>query len=105
MSEERRPAGGRRRRKGTEPEEVPFEKALARLEEIVEILEAGDAPLEKSLGLFEEGVALSRRCNRRLDEAERRLEALVQKAGGDAVEPLEEEEFLTGGDPAGDGGA
>jgi exodeoxyribonuclease VII small subunit len=75
---------------------LSFEDSLARLEEIVDLLEAGDLPLEKSLALFEEGVALSRRCNQRLDEAERRLEVLVRHADGrEDVEPLPEDEFLT----------
>ncbi len=102
MSEEKSGAGRRRRKAAAPPAEPPFEKALERLEEIVEILEAGDAPLEKSLALFEEGVALSRGCNKRLDEAERRLEALVRKAGGDVAEPLSEEEFLPGAARDGD---
>ena len=51
--------------------EKKFETALARLEEIVRKLETGELPLEQSLRLFEEGVKLSRLCNRQLDEAER----------------------------------
>ncbi len=76
--------------------EVPFEKALDRLEQIVETLEGGDTSLEKALELFEEGVVLSRRCNQRLEAAERRLEVLAGD-NGEGVEPLNEEEFrLTG---------
>lgn len=63
-------------------EEPGFEKALARLEEIVGLLESGEASLEASLALFEEGIGLSRRCNRRLEAVERRLEMLVQRADG-----------------------
>jgi len=75
-------------------ENLPFEDALTRLEAIVATLESGEPSLETSLALFEEGIALSRRCNKRLDTAERRLELLVgQDAGGD-VEPLDEGEFL-----------
>lgn len=77
-----------------EHEDVPFEDALARLEEIVETLEAGETSLEASLALFEEGVALSRRCNKRLDTAERRLEVLADQGAGGGVEPLDEDEFL-----------
>jgi len=77
--------------------ELPFEKALARLEEIVETLESGEPSLEESLALFEEGVALSRQCNKRLDAAERRLEILAGKSADDSpvVESLEEDEFLS----------
>ena len=74
------------------PEAVDFEGALARLEEIVEGLEAGELGLEAALAAFEEGVALSRRCSAQLDDAERRIEVLVE--GGDELrtEPLETDE-------------
>ena len=55
-----------------------FESSLKELEEIVEQLEAGDLPLERSLELFEKGVTLSRDCQQRLDEAERRVEVLLK---------------------------
>ena len=75
---------------------VPFEKAMERLEEIVETLESGEPSLEASLALFEEGVALSRQCNQRLDAAERRLQVLAghDEKGDPVLEPLAEEEFL-----------
>jgi exodeoxyribonuclease VII small subunit len=59
-----------------------FEDSLRELEEIVEQLEAGDLPLERSLELFEQGVVLSRECQRRLDEAERKVEILLKEGGG-----------------------
>jgi exodeoxyribonuclease VII small subunit len=72
--------------------EKKFEAALARLEEIVQDLEKGDVPLEQSLKLFEEGIKLSRVCNKRLEEAERKVEILVKdKAGNITAEPFEEE--------------
>lgn len=77
-----------------EQQDLPFEDALTRLEEIVETLESGESSLETSLALFEEGVALSRRCNKRLDTAERRLELLAGQDAGGGVEPLDEDEFL-----------
>lgn len=73
--------------------EKRFETALARLEEIVQKLETGDLPLEQSLKLFEEGVKLSRQCNRQLDEAERKVEVLLKdKSGAVTAQPFEEEE-------------
>jgi exodeoxyribonuclease VII small subunit len=73
--------------------EIKFEKALARLEEIVQKLEQGDLPLEQSLKLFEEGIRLSRICNTRLEEAERKVEILLKdKAGNMIPKPFEEEE-------------
>jgi exodeoxyribonuclease VII small subunit len=73
--------------------EKKFETAMARLEEIVQKLEQGDLPLEQSLKLFEEGIKLSRICNTRLEEAERKVEILLKdKAGNMIVKPFEEEE-------------
>lgn len=73
--------------------EKKFEASLARLEEIVKKLETGDLPLEQSLKLFEEGVKLARACNKRLEEAERKVEVLLKdRAGNLTTEPFEEEE-------------
>lgn len=55
-----------------------FEASLQELEKIVRKLEDGDLPLEDSLRLFEDGVRLSRQCQERLDQAERRIEILLQ---------------------------
>ncbi|MGE5172897.1 MAG: exodeoxyribonuclease VII small subunit [Betaproteobacteria bacterium] len=72
--------------------EKKFEAALARLEEIVQQLEKGDIQLDQSLKLFEEGIRLSRICNKRLEEAERKVEILIKdKAGNITAEPFEEE--------------
>lgn len=68
--------------------EQPFEELVERLERIVRTLEKGDAPLDESLLLFEEGVRLSRMCAGRLDEAEGKIEALLKRADGDAREPF-----------------
>jgi exodeoxyribonuclease VII small subunit len=73
--------------------EKKFEAALARLEEIVKELETGDLPLEQSLKLFEEGIKLSRICNKRLEDTERRVEILLQdKAGNRTPQSFEEHE-------------
>lgn len=70
-----------------------FEQAMTRLEEVVGILERGDAPLEESLKLFEEGMALMRQCSTLLDRAEQRVTKLTLKDNGSAEEvPLEREE-------------
>jgi exodeoxyribonuclease VII small subunit len=61
----------------------PFEEALERLEHIVEELEGGTLTLEESLARYEEGVRLSRRLTQKLDEAEKRIEKLMEdEAGG-----------------------
>ena len=59
-----------------------FEASLASLERVVRELERGEQPLEKSLELFEQGVKLSRECQERLNEAERRIEVLLQDGDG-----------------------
>ena len=64
-------------------EEMTFEAAIARLEEIVRMLEGGSAPLDKSLAMFEEGVALVKLCNSRLDTAEQKVKILT--LGGDGT--------------------
>jgi len=58
-------------------QEAAFEKILERLRAIVEQLEDGELPLEKSLALFEEGIRLSRMGAGRLDAAEKRIEELL----------------------------
>ena len=63
-----------------------FEDALNKLEKIVAKLEGGDVPLEESLRLFEEGIRLSRLCNQKLDEAEKRVEILLKNKEG-ALKP------------------
>jgi exodeoxyribonuclease VII small subunit len=71
--------------------EKKFEAALARLEDIVKELETGDLPLEQSLKLFEEGIKLSRLCNKRLEDAERRVEILLKNKNGTVTaQPFEE---------------
>lgn len=72
----------------TKQKEPSFEAALARLEEIVGILEKGQAPLDDSLKLFEEGVALSRFCGGKLEEFERKIEILVKEGGKLKAEPF-----------------
>ena len=62
--------------------EKSFEESLRKLEQIVDQLEAGDLSLEKSLDLFEQGVRLSRECQKRLDDAERKVEILLKGSGG-----------------------
>jgi exodeoxyribonuclease VII small subunit len=58
---------------------VDFESALAQLETLVEKLEAGDISLEESLRAFEEGVQLTRSCQRQLAAAEQRVQVLVKQ--------------------------
>lgn len=70
-------------------EETSFEQALERLEAIVDRLEQGELPLEEALAVFEEGVALTRRCAGELDSAERRIDELVRDGETWLVRPFE----------------
>ena len=73
--------------------EKSFESSLEELEQIVRQLEGGDLPLDRSLELFEQGVRLSRECQKRLDEAERKVEILLRgNDSGYKPAPFEEPE-------------
>ncbi|MGH7258915.1 MAG: exodeoxyribonuclease VII small subunit [Nitrospiraceae bacterium] len=61
---------------------VKFEQAMARLETIVAELERGELPLDQSLRIFEEGIRLSKTCLKMLEDAEHKVEILVQEKDG-----------------------
>jgi exodeoxyribonuclease VII small subunit len=70
-----------------------FENAISQLESIVSRLEDGDLPLEESLKLFEEGIKLSRFCNQKLNEAQKKVEVLLRTNEGKLEpHPFEPEE-------------
>jgi exodeoxyribonuclease VII small subunit len=74
------------------PKKPDFERSLARLEEVVRRLESPQLSLDDAMKLFEEGVALSRECQKQLEEAEGRVEILLKKADGKLVaEPFDPE--------------
>ena len=62
--------------------DVSFEKALEKLERIVDQLETGDLPLDNSLKKYEEGIKLVRACQQKLDKAKKKIETLVKKDDG-----------------------
>ena len=64
---------------------LDFEKSMARLEEIVSLLEKGDAPLAQAMSLFEEGAKLLRECTKELDEAEQKVSILTAGKDGEIV--------------------
>ncbi len=63
--------------------DMPFEKAIERLEKIVSDLESGRPTLDEALDLFQEGVGLAKMCTAKLDEAEKRIEILLQTEDGE----------------------
>lgn len=66
-----------------------FEEGLERLEKIVQELEKGEVPLEKSLTLFEEGMQLSASCRKQLEDAEGKVEILLKQNGKLQTVPFE----------------
>ncbi len=73
-----------------------FEEAYARLEEILAKMNSGKVPLDDSLKLYEEADKLIASCNKRLNEAEKKIEMLIKSRSGDLVlddndEPILEE--------------
>ncbi len=73
---------------------INLEKALADLEGLVEELESGDLPLEKAMKKFEEGIKLTRRCQKALKDAEQKVEILLKSAGGESLEDFEADDDL-----------
>ncbi len=67
--------------------EMTFEQAMEKLELLVEQLECGQMTLDESLTTFEEGIKLAQRCRKRLDDAERKIEKLIDENGN--TEPFE----------------
>ncbi len=90
-------------KKKTTGKELNFEDALGRLESIVDELEGGELALESALKLFEEGVELGRRCGSQLEQAEKKISLLVEKADGSLSEqPLAETPPAAGDDTTDD---
>lgn len=73
------------------PVVTSFETSLGELEKIVAELEGGDLPLERSLELFERGIALSESCRKQIEQAETRIEVLTRKEGKWQPEPFRPE--------------
>jgi exodeoxyribonuclease VII small subunit len=75
----------------TDIKTMPFETAIAELEQIVRELEGGKVPLEQSVAMYERGEALKARCEELLMQAEARVEKITLDAGGKPTgsEPLD----------------
>ena len=66
-----------------------FESALARLEEITELMESEEAALEQSIDLYTEGLEITKFCNQKLSEAEKKIKIIAEKAGVTVEEDFE----------------
>ncbi|MEC7640672.1 MAG: exodeoxyribonuclease VII small subunit [Nitrospinota bacterium] len=71
-----------------EKKEIKFEKAMKRLEGIVEELEKGELDIDRSLEIFEEGIKMSRVCSKKLEEAEGKIEQLTRDEKGELITEL-----------------
>jgi exodeoxyribonuclease VII small subunit len=81
-----------------------FETALKQLDEIVKALESEDYPIEEALKKFEEGIAISKYCSKKLDETERKISILLKNQGGDIQsEPFDPDLTAISSDEAHDG--
>ncbi len=69
-----------------------FENAMERLEQIVDDLESGKLELEESIKVFEEGVELSKKCHKKLTEAETKVKQLIKNENGEFEMKLFDEE-------------
>lgn len=82
-----------------EKKEIKFEKAMKRLEIIVEELEKGELDIDRSLEIFEEGIKMSRVCSKKLEEAEKKIEKLTRdEKGGFTTELFPNEDENTNGE-------
>jgi exodeoxyribonuclease VII small subunit len=68
-----------------------FEEAMEELEKLVEQMERGDISLEESLKSFERGIKLTRTCQQALQEAEQKVQILLEKNGQQSLEPFNDE--------------
>lgn len=78
------------------PDGISFEKALGRLETIVEEMESGKLSLEDMMSRFEEGQGLVKVCSSKLNQVERRIEILVKEGESVTAEPFEERGGMPG---------
>ncbi|OVE75981.1 exodeoxyribonuclease VII small subunit [bacterium E08(2017)] len=76
----------------TAEKEESFEKSIVRLEKIVEDMESGDLDLDKMIAKFEEGQALIKLCNKKLNEVEKKVEVLVKKGESITTEEIDSDD-------------
>ncbi|MBP3952301.1 exodeoxyribonuclease VII small subunit [Bacillus suaedae] len=76
----------------TDQKDKTFEEAMTELEEVVEKLEQGDVPLEEAIGMFQEGMALSKLCHEKLEKVEKQMDQILHEDGEIEVLTFQEEE-------------
>ena len=78
-------------KKSTKTEKLDFEASMHELEALVERMEQGEQSLEDSLADFERGIALTRNCQKSLQETEQKIQQLIEKNGQEELVPFNEE--------------
>ena len=73
-------------------EELKFEEAIKKLEDIAKVLETGELGLDESVAKFEEGMNLSKTCTKMLDEAEKKINILINNEDGISEESFKIED-------------
>jgi exodeoxyribonuclease VII small subunit len=68
--------------------EISFEEAMVMLEDIVQQLESGDAPLEKAIELFQDGMKMAHLCSGKLELVEKKIEILIEENGSLVKRPF-----------------
>jgi exodeoxyribonuclease VII small subunit len=68
--------------------EISFEEAMVMLEDIVQQLESGDAPLEKAIELFQDGMKMAHLCSGKLELVEKKIEILIEENGSFVKKPF-----------------
>ncbi len=71
--------------------EISFEDMLRQTEEVVEKLESGELSLEESMELYESGVNNLKKCNKQINDAQKKVKQLIESSGKLVVEDFEEE--------------
>lgn len=79
-------------KKSNPADTLTFEDALGQLEKLVDSMEQGEMSLDDSLKAFEEGIKLTRQCQKSLDEAEQKVKILLQNTPDAELEPFENEQ-------------
>lgn len=70
------------------PKTKTFEESMLELEEIVTLLESGNAPLDEAVSLFEKGMKISAKCHEQLDKAEQKVKLVTENADGTVKEEI-----------------
>ena len=73
----------------TKADKIDFEASMGKLEQLIEQMEEGELSLEESLQAFEQGVKLTRACQAALQEAEQKVQLLMEQNGEISTEPFE----------------